>query len=1060
MDHPYKRYLFLGYRVAKRYSRNSYNYLCYSIMVMNTLLETQGERLEVASLRVALKELAMQGVIRLYNEGTECEELPASAFNFRRRNVIENYEWVTLVAPTYLIFFDDMLWQLIEQGLEQRGELQDERDIIDLMIDTFNVPETYNKALTRAENKELAWNYIHQTYARQVLHDTSWSQDAQYAFLAVLMIYAPSFEAAVSLMEQYKEKFPINSQLVAAFYARASYAKYRNQNIDSILATIAQYEPLLSEHNIFYVSKRVELCDRFEEAEELIRHYLPDLYCYEADEASLTHFNRTILFDRWSQLVGQELDLRKICDAYRQWNQAQGRDGKARITLSSKALLGYLRGLDDEQNWIDIHELLMNILGPKEPLGHYDALLFASEQEWRACRTLFTGLILKRTANYQEALALIRELPTEVMQPHFLTTLISKRLMNDKENTFDSVWNDHVALCRKHNFSIGLIQANALLCKATDVAQAKRIVQAMPIVDNWTLNNVLEKIAKANMKGAAQRYAGSRRMQIEQIRNQVKRLIPSINERGIICNTPEMISRFSGVNLSMHSLVFLYRIFKNDHQWVDQLIKQSPHLQEEVLKNEQLYTVRIQTVSSFDRCLELFGQYEQYYIRPLLPELEAGTTRLHPYCFRSLFHTLARCRREERPAEREKLRPILERYRPYIAFDSTCVAAFFAAHENLVFDPASAKDDSAPRLSDLYEEALEKVAINEYFGPTLLADNFDRFSLWQALYIYEDLVCRHLEDPDRFPMPHQKTLGLLAALVRSKEDLADLEELLEEYQIEVTNESVRQMRNHLAHFNLQLSKNYTTKLNPIDYVNDKIRRAKSLREVIEILERRAVGGTIDQRFFHYALGKIKQLGSGAVARREATKALNELRKRYQITHDLKTYNKMMWIYYPEEAKRNLLEEMARKGVAYDSFTCVAVIADWECHKELRRAFYNTLKQLCSGFLSTSSLYVMLKREGTELILSFDPQDADHDAAPIFEVLDQLNRRSKPIHKEVWEKWAKDVNNSPLKQHFGITDYLENVEGLFYDLLGNCCRSDADWDVLSATKQLNNLPQEE
>lgn len=1056
LQHPYKRYLFLGYRVAKRYSRNSFNHLCYSVMVMNTMLENQGEQLKAGELLSTLKELSTQGVIRLYNDDVECDELPTTAFNLRRRHTIENYEWRTLIAPSFLIFFDDMLWQLIEQRLIQSGELQDEREIIDLMIDTFTVPETYNKALTRAQDKPLAWNYMHRHYAKQMLGDHSWSREERYSFLAVLMIYAPTLEDAVTLAEQYKEEFPICSQLVAALYARASHAKFHNEPIEPILDVIARYEPHITEHNIFYVSKRVELCNTFDEASQLIQSYLPDLYHYEAEENSLTHFNRVVLFDRWSQLVNQELDLRRICDNCRQWNLAQGSDGKARITLPPKALRGYLNGLDDEQNWLDIHELLMNLLGPKSSTERYDQLLFTGEQEWRYYCTLFTGLILKRTSNYKEAHALIKELTTEAMQPQFLTTLISKRSMNDKENSFDKVWNDHLSLCRKHNIPIGLIQANALLRKTTEIAQALRIVQAMPIVDNWTLNNILEKIAYVHTKRSVKNYTDSRRMQLEQVRKQTKQIIPAINERGIICNTAETTSRFSGVHLSMHSLVFLYNIFKNDHTWVDQLIAQSPQLQAEALKNEHIYAVRIKTLSSFDEALRIFEQYEQQLILPQLNELQSGARRLHPNCFRSLCYVLARCRREARDAGRAQLRPILERYRPYMAFDSTVVAEYFAAHDHLVFATLT-QEETDWQLSDLYNEALEKVTINEYFGSTLLADNFDRFTFWQALYLYEDLICRHMEDPTRYPMPHQQILGFLAAAVRSKEDLNDLEDLIQEYQIDVTAESVRKMRNHIQCYGLNLSRDYTVTLNTIDQVNDRIRRAKDIGQVIRILEGQAVDRVIDQQFFHYALGKIKQLGSSAKARHEATRALNNLRSRYRITHDLKTYNKMLWIYYPEVEKRALLEEMAQCGVAYDSFSCVSVIADWGCNKELRRAFYERLKLLCNGLLSTSSLYAMLKREGTELITSFDPQAAEHDAAPIFEVLDELNRRRKPIHQEVWEKWGKDFNNSSWREFY---QQAGDVAGLFYDLIGNCCRNDADHEVLSATKLLHSTTRNE
>lgn len=313
--------------------------------------------------------------------------------------------------------------------------------------------------------------------------------------------------------------------------------------------------------------------------------------------------------------------------------------------------------------------------------------------------------------------------------------MIAKWDFKESED-FERLYEDIERLKERFGIELHINSYNSLIRKAPSAFIAQRIVAAMPYRDNYTLNLYLQKIFQtciASISHAKQHERGRTiRTSYATACKTVQELIPAINPQGVICNRDGKVSDFAGVSLDPFAVNFLYRIFKNDPQWVDTTIRNCRPLCENVRSNENIHAIRIRGCDDYPRALELFRQYEKACLKPLLAMARPGSRPICPICFCNMFRVLTSGSNKFTPAYREEFRAIFEQYRPYISMNSDTASFYYATYFEEIFD-----GQESTEIAPAFAEEMEQFPQLSYVPYYLLIGCLHKITFEQALAVYD-----------------------------------------------------------------------------------------------------------------------------------------------------------------------------------------------------------------------------------------------------------------------------------------------------------------------------------
>lgn len=989
LQNNYVRAFCMAYKTVCTFSRNSRQLLRYSVMATAELMAMRNQQMDPDVMAEQLTALATRGVIRLFDQDDEIDRITGDYFNFRNREVIEGVNVVPILPKWLTFYFDDILLTCIMEhpSIVRFGQEQ----VIELMLATFPMTESYSKAITRAEDKAAAWQQIHDRYADQILRDQTIDPEERRRMLSVQISYAPTFETAIGLIETYREIFPLTSMQIGGLYSHVLTARRNGLDPNSMLQTIRKYEEAISEYDLFYVQRRVQLSDSYSEVRELVGRMAPELT--EPHGPTIDSFQKysinALLY--WiSDRVSKAEELDDIMARYARWNQ---NNPSCPFSLTVKPVYSLIDNADGQAERLEaIYDAAIVRLKPAA---------FASDRDRLHFKAIAMGLLIKNATDYMQARSFVERLQPGEIHMSYFSSMIAKWDFKESED-FERLYEDIERLKERFGIELHINSYNSLIRKAPSAFIAQRIVAAMPYRDNYTLNLYLQKIFQtciASISHAKQHERGRTiRTSYATACKTVQELIPAINPQGVICNRDGKVSDFAGVSLDPFAVNFLYRIFKNDPQWVDTTIRNCRPLCENVRSNENIHAIRIRGCDDYPRALELFRQYEKACLKPLLAMARPGSRPICPICFCNMFRVLTSGSNKFTPAYREEFRAIFEQYRPYISMNSDTASFYYATYFEEIFD-----GQESTEIAPAFAEEMEQFPQLSYVPYYLLIGCLHKITFEQALAVYDFFHRRAVETGIEKHMPDNKSIVQLCKYIKTDQELIRLQRYLLAGKVEPGKTAGSALYKLCKERRMGYLLGGNNRQTDSDRLKGQIAHSGTVEEIFRLLDTYATehDATIDIHLFEYALGALHGPAfQTSAARSEATEYLKFLRERHLVRCTQKTYNQLLSIYYPEKEKVRLLAEM-REHCPFDIYTYVAIVIDWCCNTELRQEYYDRIIREYGENIAPETFFTALKVE-----LSHVMQTDSRDFSFAVKILREIERRGYTIHRSVFDKLEK------------------------------------------------------
>lgn len=1042
LEDDYIRTLCLAYKTVCIFSRNNRQLLRYTLMAANDLLVSRNQPMQPDRMAETLTELIAKGVIRLFDSSEERKEIDSVEFNFRKEEQIEGARVFPIVAAELTFYFDDILLdRIFEHPVVQRFS---EDRIIDTMVSAFPMLETYSKAITRTQDKKAVWKYIHDRYADEILRNECRDYEERRRFLSVLITYAPTFDVALQLIDRYADLFPLGSLQIAGLYSHQFFALRDKREIPALPESIRQAEQQLTEYELYYIRRKIELAGSYAAAQQLIQKLCPEVFSMRTGEIdSYELFNIKTLLNSLCLCALTFEEMNEALGCYQEWNT---NNPSYAISFSLWPVIDFIRKHKEKRDVLDqVFEQWVRNADPQ---------LFANRIDERHHKTYIVGNIIKAAADYPHALSLIERLSPDEMYPHFLTSMITKWDYIGKAKDFEELYGDIERIRERFRLDLSNQIYGAIMQKAPDIFKAEQVLSQVPYTDNYILNHYLHKITQNALQevfGFAKLDRETNQSFLTTACNLVKKAIPTINPEGVICNCDGSDSRFAGVRISLHSLHSLYKIFRHDPQWVEQLIVKCKPIYEEVRRNEPIYATRIRSCSSYADALALFRLYEANCLLPAMPDIQRGKQRIDPSCLINVLGVLSQNRDADFARDREEIGKLFERYRPYMDLNAGSYAVYYAVFSEKIF-----ADADALRFSDEFVDMLDRTGGNPHFMKVLLHNCPAIQEFRQVAALYCLMYDRYEKTGHESFKPESNTPNKLIQYVHCIEEFEELQALLLARKIPINKDASKAMYRFAARNKIEFRASRLYDVTEEDDLKRRIAQCRTLAEVIVLLEEHAVAheGTIHVAVFEYAIGKIKELldeqkKDNRDIREQATIELKRLRTTYKIRCTQKTLNRMLWIYYPQQEKERLLEEIGER-FRFDSYTYVAVLSDWACDPHIKWYYYERMCKEYVNEISPKTHCTMLKQELKHV---FD--SGSKDFAHVVKVLREMEAKEFFIHYSVFEKLDLDCRNSRQAEiRTEVADFKDIRRFLFIYMLRHVYEEDAP--VVYAAARRNGI----